>query len=358
LSHGKLLAHTDQGTLQCIHPESGRTLWTVSVGSANYPSQPPSTNGKFTAMTNGTTLYVYDAETGAEIWRISVSGSPCAGSAMNDMRVYVPLDNGLLESYLLVRSEGKRELFDRIPKRYSGAGGAVTAPVVVGKRVSWCVAQGFVYSAEETFKDLVQFRFRADSKLNVGPAAMPSMLFVASRLGTVSALNDLDGAERWRFRLGNAISHPIIPIDGAVYAISESGDAVRLDPAVGRQVWYGRGIRQFVSASADRIYAFDIEGRLTSRDAMTGTVLGAVQAPGFDLPCYNTESDRLYLASSMGIVQCLRESQLAKAVAHTPGPPQPAEPAAPGAAPADGTAPAAAEAPAAANPANPFGAGT
>src|SRR5262249_31649961 len=155
---------------------------------------------------------------------------------------------------------------DRIPKRYSGAGGAVTAPIVVGKRVSWAVGQGFVYSAEETYKNLVQFRFRADDKLSVGPTAMPSMLFTASRLGTISALNDQDGSERWRFRLSNAISHPLIPIDGALYAVSESGDAVRLDPAVGRQVWYGRGVRQFVSASADRVYAFDIEGRLTSRD--------------------------------------------------------------------------------------------
>src|SRR4029079_16072746 len=132
------------------------------------------------------------------------------------------------------------------------------------------------YSAEETFKDLVQFRFRVDGELSCGPAAMPPLFFAASRSGTIYSLNDKDGGEIWRFSLGNSITHPLVPIDGALYAISETSDMVRLDPPTGKQMWFGRGVRQFVSASAGRIYVIDTFGRLTARDAATGTVLGAV----------------------------------------------------------------------------------
>jgi outer membrane protein assembly factor BamB len=317
---GLLLAQTDQGTVQAIHPESGRTLWTANVGSPAYPTQPPGANDKFVGVSNGTTYYLFDRASGATVWQQRVSGSPSAGSSMNDDRVYVPLDNGLIEAYLLARTPG-RELYDSLPKRYSGSGPSVTAPLVIGKRCNWAVSEGYVYSAQETFKDLVQFRFHLDDDAGVGPTYMAPYLFAASRLGTVFAMNETNGSEIWRFSLGNPVSHPLLTIDGGLYVISETGDMVRLDPHVGSQVWYGRGVRRFVAAGADRIYALDTYGRLTARDAMTGMVLGAVPVPGFDLPCYNVETDRLYLATRTGLVQCLRESRSPQPLAHTPGPP-------------------------------------
>jgi len=305
MTAGVLLAQTDRGTLQAIHPESGRTLWTADVGNATYETMPPSANEKFVAVTNGSTLYVFDRASGATLWQHRVSGSPCAGTAMSDTRVYVPLDNGLVEAYLLERAEG-RELYDGIPKRYSGSGGAVAAPVIVGKRCNWGVAQGFVYSSEETFKDLVQFRFRVDDKLSVGPTVIGPMVYAASRRGTVFALDGTTGAEIWRFSLGTSVSHPLTTIDGEFYVVSELGDMVRLNPRFGRQHWYGRGVKAILAAGTDHLYHTDLAGRLTVRSVATGGVLGAVAAVGFDLPCYNMETDRIYLASSRGVVQALR----------------------------------------------------
>lgn len=351
LIHGLLLAQTDQGTVQAIHPETGRTLWSAELGSPQLTTMPPGANDKFVAVTNGSTLYLLDRSSGAVRWQHRVSGSPSAGCALNDDRVWVPLDNGIIEAYLLERREGY-ELIDGIPKRYASSSGALVSPLVEGKRCSWSVSEGFVYSAEETFKDLKQFRFRVDDDLSIGPAAIAPHLFAASRRGTVFALSNDLGNEVWRFSIGDSVSHPLVTIDGALYVISETGSMVRLDPSVGRQVWFGRGVKRFLAAGADRLYLLDQYDRLTVRDAATGSQFGAAPTAGFDLPCYNDETDRIYLASTTGLVQCLRESRQIEPLKHTSGAPaaKPAEGAAPAAQPAEGTAPATPAAPATNNP--------
>lgn len=353
---GLLLAQTDQGMLQAIQPETGRTLWTAELGTAQLATMPPGANDKYVAITNGSTLYVLQRSSGAILWQRRLSGSPSAGCTLNEDRVWVPLDNGIIEAYLLEREEG-RALVDGIPKRYASSAGAVVAPLVVGKRCSWSVSQGFVYSTEEMFRGLNQFRFRVDDDLSAGPAAIGPRLFAASRRGTVYALDGALGGEIWRFSLGDSVSHPLITIDGALYVVGETGNMVRLDPSVGRQIWFGRGTKRFLSASSDRLYMLDQYDRLTVRDVATGSQFGAVPTAGFDLPCYNFETDRIYLASTTGLVQCLRESRQSEPVKHAAEAPvaKPAEGAAPAtqpdAATAAGETPAApATQPAAANP--------
>lgn len=353
LTHGLLLAQTDQGVIQAFDPETGRSLWVATIGSPNAPTMAPSANDEFVAATNGTTLYVLDRSNGSIVWESRCGGSPCAGSGMSEWRVYVPLDRGIVESYLLKREKG----VDKIPKRSSGVSGAIAAPIVVGKRASWSVADGYVYSNEDVYEGLSQFRFRVDDDLSAAPTWMEPYLFVASRRGTVYGLDDKLGNEIWRFSAGSSVSQAPIAIDGALYVINETHDIVRLDPRYGRQIWAARGIDRFVGQSAGRAYMLDIQHRLQARDAKTGLLLGAVSARGFDLSSVNLESDRIYLASQYGVIQCLRETAMPKPLTHTPGhavplPPKPGDPtgtADPNAPPAT-TDPNAPAAPAAANP--------
>ena len=93
-----------------------------------------------------------------------------------------------------------------------------------------------------------------------------------------------------------------------------------------------RGIKRFVAQSKDRVYVVDTANRLQARDAATGLLIGAVSVAGFELASANLQSDRIYLASPYGVVQCLREARLATPLAHTPGlaippPPKPGDPA-------------------------------
>jgi outer membrane protein assembly factor BamB len=349
LTSGLLLAQTDQGVVQAIDPETGRTLWVREFGRSDYETMPPSANAKFVAVTNGPMLYLFDRASGAEMWTQRLSSSPSAGTGMNDERVFVPLDTGIIEGYLLERGG----LNDSVPKRYSGQGGAEYAPVVAGKRFNWIVAQGYVYSREDTFKDIKQFRYRLDDKISAQLTLMPPNLYAASRHGSVYCLSGENGNQTWRFSLGNSVSHPLLAIDGALYVISELGDMVRLDPATGKQIWYARGVQRFVSAGANRLYLTDVYGRLTARDANGGTLVAAGVLNNFDVPCYNTETDRLYFATSTGVVQCVREIQQREPLKHSPGAPTAAAPM-PGE-PAPAADPNAAPPAAPAAGANPFG---
>lgn len=352
LNHGILLAQTDQGVVQGIDPETGRTLWITSVGSPNYQTTSAAANAKYAAVANGSTLYLLDRKSGAVAWEQRLIGSPSAGPGLSDERVYIPLDSGVVESFLVERGEGGDALRNSVSKRYSGKGGAEFPPLVVGKRANWVVRDGYVYSREDTFENIVQFRFKLDDRISAPPAVMLPYLFVASRRGTLYGLDGETGGQAWNFSFNNTVSHPPITIDGALFFINESGEMVRLDPRFGKQLWYTRGVQRFVAAGAGRLYLFDIYGRLTARDAATGLLQGEATISEFNLPCYNTETDRLYLATTSGVVQCLRQTQLVQAEKHSPGSAIP-PPAPPGAAPTvDPNAPAP---PTPAAGANPFG---
>ena len=104
-----------------------------------------------------------------------------------------------------------------------------------------------------------------------------------------------------------------------------------------------------------------MSGQLAVLDAASGARLGAMPIPGLELQIVNADSDRIYLGTTTGLIQCLREVQQTKPLEHVAGfaiAPEVKPGAAPAPAPADGTAPAEAAPPAGgAVPAaaNPFG---
>lgn len=352
-----MLAYTSLGTIQALDPETGRSLWTTSVGDGAYETTQPCANDKFVGVTNGSQLYLLERKSGALLWQQRVGGAPSTGVALNAEKVFVSLSTGLVEAYNLVRTTRS----DELPARYSGRQGAFAPPIVARDRVLWTVPRGYVYSREIS-ADLVQFRFQMDDDAGTPPAYMAPYVFAASRAGTVYGLDDITGAEIWRFGAEASVSHPIVTVDGALLVVSERGAMIRLNPRNGLQVWFQRGVANVLSVGSGRVYALDTFGRLAVYDLATGRNFGAMPLPTVDLPVLNAATDRIYLATSTGLIQCLRETALAKPLAHAAGfavPPKP-QPGAPPAAPADGTAPAAdAAAPAAgaapAAPGNPFG---
>ncbi|MGC3969261.1 MAG: PQQ-binding-like beta-propeller repeat protein [Pirellulales bacterium] len=250
----------------------------------------------------------------------------------------MPLDGGHVESYKLVRER----VLDHVPDRYSGTGAAIQPPLAVGNRVLWTSTNGYVYSRELT-KELIQFRFRMDDDGASAPVYITPFVFSASRSGTIYCLDEVSGLDIWQLRAGQSISQPLIAVDGALYAVTETGEMMRVDPLAGRQLWYTTGVQSFLAASAKRLYVSDNLGRLAVLDASGGGRLAALPVPGFDeLQIRNTSSDRIYLGTTTGLIQCLREVTQPKPLEHTAGfaiAPKPKDGAAPAAAPADGSAP-------------------
>lgn len=360
--HSNLVfAQTSSGVVQAIDAETGRTYWTTEVGSADLETTPPSINDKYVAVTNGSNLYVLSRATGAILFVQRLGGAPSAGTAVSENDVVVPLSDGILEAYKLKRER----LLDHVPQRFSGSGSPSTAPIVVGNRTIWSTPAGYVYS-REIAKTIAQFRFRLDDHVDAAPAYMGPFVYAASRSGRVYAIQEEMGTEIWQFPTENAISEPIITVNGRLIVVTEKAEMFRLDPRVGSQIWYAPGVARFLSISLNRIYALDPQGSIVVLDADTGSRLTTVPTSGrFDVATLNTDTDRVYLCDSFGLLQCLRETretsehpEWAKPIYHTRGyaiPPakKPGAPADP-AAPADGTAPTDGATPAG-GAVNPFG---
>lgn len=361
--HANLVfAQTSLGIVQAIDGETGRTYWATEVGDANLETTPPSINDKYVAVTNGSTLYVLSRANGGILFTQRLGGAPSAGTAASELDAIVPLSNGIVEGYKLQRESR----VDEIPQRYSGSGSPSVAPIIVGNRTMWSTPQGFVYSRELS-KSMSQFRFRLDDHVDAAPAYMSPYVYAASRSGRVYGISEARGLEIWQFPTEVPISQPIITIDGKLYVITDKAEMYRIDPRMGTQIWYSTGIASFLSMSLNRIYGLDPQGRIVVLDANTGSLLAVVAGTGgYDVPTINSDTDRIYLCDSTGLLQCLREvretkehPEWAKPIYHSRGyaVPPPKKPGA--AAPADGTMPADGAAPAAgaapADPANPFG---
>jgi len=109
-----------------------------------------------------------------------------------------------------------------------------------------------------------------------------------------------------------------VAIKGRVYIEREQGGMHCLDGATGEEIWFSGGLTQFVSLSPTKVYAIHGRDRLMIVDAASGARLGGFPIPGVTLKLINRMTDRIYLGTDSGILQCLREAELRSPVVYTP----------------------------------------
>ena len=141
-------------------------------------------------------------------------------------------------------------------------------------------------------------------------------VFVGSADGYVHALQEVSGLALWRFSTGKPILEPVVAIDGRVYAINQLGGMYCLDAQTGRQIWWTPNVIRWVSASKDRIYAIDHLGRMIALNAKNGGRLDTMHVVGLPIRLRNIQTDRIYLATEQGLIQCLHERSLPQPISH------------------------------------------
>jgi len=349
---GMLFAQSERGTLHAIDAETGQTAWHTRVGDRNYPSLAATADGENVAVVNGGHLYVLSMHTGEPIWETKVPGAPAAPAAMGHNRIYVPLVDGTLITYEY-RKTGA-ESTSEPPKsnwsyawRYAGAGRPDATPLVTNTSVLWTTTRGMVFGSRAEELDIL-FRFETGAPVLCTPAYRPPLVYVASMDHYVYAIDETTAAMQWRFSTGAPLGQSPIVINDDVFAITDAGGMYSLDADDGAENWWAQDITQFMAASPTRIYAADAFGRTHILNARTGTRLATLNTVLLPLKVTNIETDRIYLGTDTGVLQCVREIAQVEPVRHRlplsdgapRGPSVPAD-----AAPAD-------EAPAAAPPAN------
>jgi outer membrane protein assembly factor BamB len=326
-----LYVQTNQAAIQAIDAETGRKLWVQHVGKPGYPAMSPAAGEEFVTSCVGSTLYVLRRSDGNLVWERRLENGPSAGVAMGADRLYVPLVNNAVVSYSLrpIRQQEERE----------GAGGKRTAsppgyertlafraaamsyspPLVHDNTLAWGTADGYVYVAAA---DSMQPRFRFSTRgpVNAPLAIWQDRIIAASRDGYVYCMQNLRGSLRWQFSAGTPIEHQPVVTGDTVYVIPESGHMYALEVRKGRVLWSIMQIAQFLAASQDRVYVLDFASRIVCLDAASGSRLFAMPVPRMSLALVNTQTDRIYLGSRTGILQCLHEQARAEPLRHTPAP--------------------------------------
>jgi hypothetical protein len=319
LHDGLLLVQTDQAALNVLDAETRRTLWVAHMGRPGQPSSKPAASDKFVAATNGSRLYLFERATGRALWERHMSSVPSAGPALGADRVYVPLVTGIVASYRLPAPNDEETPLEKMFKdtalNYQGKGMSDASPIVTPNGVLFGTSGGNVYMCGlDEMRAL--WRFKTHEAISAPLFYRPPLVLAASRDGYVYALREMRGDARWQFSAGNPVSESPVAIGDAVFAISETGGMFRLNAQTGEQEWYAPGIFKFLSASPTKLYTADASGRLLILDARSGARLGMLPTEYLPLKVFNAETDRIYLGTTSGMFQCLREQELVEPFIH------------------------------------------
>jgi outer membrane protein assembly factor BamB len=316
----EIISAAQRGMVQCLNAETGSTLWTVKVGSDRLPTSVPGSNEEFVAVLNGSTLYVLKKEDGEIAWQRATTYPPGGGPVLSTQFVFVPMVNGILESYALANER-------RPASNIRSHGRLFVQPVVFHDVVAWTTDRGMVYAGNSEATG-VRFRIgsqdvgvvnnafrQASSSFTPGTPAflaqeegMPHMMYFGTSDGHVYRVETDRGNILARFSAGEPISQSPVVVKDNAFAVTDQHNLFCMHSQTMQENWQVPGIRQILAASQTRLYVADVFRRIVVLDIATGSRLGTVPIGDIDFLYTNNQSDRIYLGSTTGVMQCLREA--------------------------------------------------
>ncbi len=379
LYDGVLYAQSNRATLEAIDAETGQKLWAKMIGEPSQPNLPPSVCRDLVATINGSTLFVMNRYTGDILYHTLVNGAVGGGPALSNWipgganpipaRAYVPTVTGVVLSYCLgpvtdpakelgkidphaaameddekkeaaKKAEEERRENIRIRQDYipplacSSYGRALVAPVVTTQNrdeefVTWVTDRGYVYVGriDRRSEDLFvsKYRLASNGTFSNPPAYLPpdpkklgdsGVIYAGSSDGFVYAMLERGGDLQWKFATSDPVIDSPVVIEDRVYATTELGGMFCINAKTGKQVWWAPEIMHFVAAGKHRVYAADKLDRLRILDARSGATLDSIPTSSLPIKVSNSQTDRIYLATEGGMIQCLRELELTSPVAY------------------------------------------
>jgi outer membrane protein assembly factor BamB len=341
LSGNQLFVLTSAGTLHAFDAQTGATMWIMAIGDARHPSLGPTANAELVAVVNGNTLHVLQRNNGQPKIVRRIGGTTGAAPVLSPTYCFVPMLTGRLEGYSLLEPTQR-------PWFFQSFGRAMTPPRVTDSSVVWSTDSGHVYAANSTLPG-VRYLVETGSEIVATPGYQNPMLYVATISGELIALHETTGAAQWRFAADYPIVRSPAAIGGRVFVSTLEPEMYCIDGANGALLWGARTIKQFAALSRERVYAIDNLSSLVVLDAASGAMLQRMPTGGTVSALVNDQTDRLYLISDDGKVQCLHEVSATAPLVHNPIPAAPPAQAAP--LPAAATLPTAQPQPAAQPPA-------
>lgn len=310
-----LVALTSAGVVHAMAADTGQTLWTNRIGNPDYPSLGPAISDKYIALVNGSTLYVLDRATGGEVLQRRAGGGVGGGPSLSPTHVFVPLFSGRIEGFPLEQPK-------QSPWYYTSSGRIFHHTVAASGSVVWSTDRSKLYVADSAAEG-VRYRFDTGSPI-VAPATIRApLVFAASQGGYVYALDENTGQQQWRYAAGFSVAHSPVVVGERLYVATDEPALHAINAETGLSDWVAPGVSQFVAASQKRVYGIGGPrgvGGLVALSADNGVVRARAASRGLNTAVLNDQTDRLYIYSDDGLVQCFHETGSDKPYYHQPQP--------------------------------------
>lgn len=339
LDDGMLFTQTTQGVVQAFDAETGAVRWTAQIGKPGLPGGQVSAGPAGVVVVILDKAYLVDRNNGRVLWEQKLGATPLAGAGVGSDWIYVPLSNGKNAAFN-VAEPTKDQWW------YGSAGWIDTSPIVTKQSVVWINNRGMLHACDKAERNL-QFEFEANVPASAPLGYWPPYVYFVDQSHNLFAVfvgkEGRKGRLDWRFSVGGPVHTAPVGIDGKVFIIREkagmycvntlaateekAGEAAATDAAAdevkpaaaatpvrprlpGEPIWFAPRIKQFVSASASRVYAIDDLNRLAILDLQTGGVIGVMPLDASEWKLSNNQTDRIYLATPFGLIQALHELDL------------------------------------------------
>jgi outer membrane protein assembly factor BamB len=150
-------------------------------------------------------------------------------------------------------------------------------------------------------------RLQTDSRISAPMGHYTEIAYVPLQNGELLALGIESGLVVWHTGVGGAITRQPAVTDEDVYIVSTRDGLVRMARDTGRVVWRFPGVDSFLTAGKRFVYGVDRVGQLVIIDKARGTRVAVQDMRDFRMPVLNELTDRVYLASSDGLLICLHD---------------------------------------------------
>lgn len=293
------------GTVEARDGESGRVLWTARHGDPRLPSLPMAINSQYVIFINGMHIFVLDAMTGESVFTRRYRHVPVEGPAIIGGHVATLCAGGRVEGFPL--NDLSADRFIAV-----AAGSPLSAPAAAPDepRMMWPTDAGYVYALDGAGQASMAFRFPADGAVVSKPAAgLGGRFFMATDKGQVYCVLGLrTGSVLWRQSLGDPVYSSPMLFGERVYVQTASGRLHCFDATSGRPLWPSpaRAIDSILGSTGSQVFVRTTTAHLRALDAETGSELAEFAATDIVDSIPNQQTDRLYLLTTGGGIQCLR----------------------------------------------------
>lgn len=317
---------SDRGALEAVDGETGELIWATRFGDPRRQYGTIGCDDEYVVVVNGSEAFVMSAVTGRLLHQRTLESIPLFGPLLADGVALFPGIGGSVEGIYL-------DDLERFPFTIRTPGTAL-APMAMAPgstKVAWASDRGMTYvmNVAPTTPTL-DFRLDTSGVVNGQVAtADDDRFFFATSRGQVYALKATrEGRVLWNLPLGEPMLQGVFVVGEKLYAPSGYGNLYAIEAASGQVIWENPapGVGAVIGVVGEYIYVRSTSGVLVVLEVATGKRVANFNSIRPTMVFPNTATDRIYMVSTGGTLQCLRpESAPLPTFRSTPPTVEPAE---------------------------------